>query len=99
MYYYDILPLLLILALILLFLIAWIGTIYCCVHIAKQKGTTVSPVLLWLIGLVMPLSYFILPLVVIALPDRGAGAPAAAPGAPASPASPASSDGLGLPSL
>lgn len=93
MYYYNIVPLLLFFLLLIL-LAVWICSIYCCIRIAQEKKSCVSIGLLVFIGICTPI--LVLPVIVAALPDRGAGAPAAAPG---SPASPASSDGLGLPSL
>ena len=94
--YYDATAILLLLLLILL-LVVWICSIYCCARIAQEKRSCISIGLLVFIGIFTPI--VVLPIIVAALPDRGAGAPAAAPRAPTSPASPASSDGLGLPSL
>lgn len=81
----------LLILLILILLAVWICSIYCCIRIAQEKKSCVSIGLLVFIGICTPI--LVLPVIVAALPDRGAGAPAAAP------ASPASSDGLGLPSL
>lgn len=91
MYYYDIIPLLLLFLLLTLLLAVWICSIYCCVLIAREKRSCVNIGLLVFIGIFTPI--IVLPVIVAALPDRGAGAPAAAPAPPASP------DGLGLPSL
>lgn len=95
--YYDATAILLLLLLLLFIFAVWICSIYCCARIAQEKRSCISIGLLVFIGIFTPI--VVLPIIVAALPDRGAGAPAAAPRAPASPASPASSDGLGLPSL